>query len=142
MSAKSFAFFGGLLMFVLGLVSLIPGLEGKTSELPPLKIELSYGRFLGLFPMNIMNKIALLLFGGAGIITGRITDTAYSIHYSRFLFFSWGLLAVLGVYAPTNTLNGIWPLFGGDIILHGLVAVFGGIAGFTPSHTTKQKISF
>lgn len=141
MSAKKFAFYGGIIMFFIGLISLIPGLEGSSLDLPDLKVEVSYGRFLGLFPMNIFNKITLLIFGIAGIAAGRVTDSSYSIHYSRIVFFFMGTAAFFGFYNATNTLNDYWPLFSGDIIIHGVFAVIGGICGFIPSRSTKQQIS-
>ena len=141
MSARKFALYGGITMFLMGFVSIIPGLEGSSAGLPELKIETSYGLFLGLFPMNILNKIALIVFGIAGIAAGRPADTSYPIHYSRMVFFVMGLAALLGVYDSTDTLFGYWPLFGGEIIAHGIFAVIGGICGFIPSHHTKQEIS-
>ena len=141
MSAKKFALYGGIIMFTMGLVAIIPGLEGSKEGLPELKLDTSYGAFLGLFPMNIANKIALLSFGIAGIAVGRISDKAYSIHYARLVFFVMGAAAILGVYDSTDTLFGFWPLYGGEIIAHGLFAVLGGICGFIPSHSTKQEIS-
>lgn len=128
-------------MFSLGLISLIPGLEGSANDLPDLKVELSYGRFLGLFPMNVFNKLTLIIFGVSGIATGRITDPAYSIHFSRIVFFFMGTATFFGFYNATNTLNGYWPLFSGDIVIHGVFAVIGGICGFIPSRSTKQEIS-
>lgn len=141
MSSKKFALYGGVIMFIMGLVSIFPGLEGSKEGLPELRLDTSYGLFLGLFPMNILNKVALMTFGIAGIATGRIVDSAYAIHYSRIVFFVMGLAALLGVYDTTDTLFGFWPLYGGEIIAHGIFAVLGGICGFIPSHETKQEIS-
>lgn len=141
MSAKKFALYGGVIMFFLGLLSLFPGLEGSSIDLPDIKVEVSYGRFLGLFPMNVFNKIILIIFGISGIVAGRVTDSSYSIHFSRVVFFFMGTVTFFGFYNATNTLNGYMPLFSGDIVLHGVLAVIGGICGFIPSKTTKQQIS-
>lgn len=141
MSAKKFALYGGIVMFLMGLVALIPGLEGSRAGLPELKLDTSYGAFLDLFPMNIINKIALLSFGIGGIAVSRIADKAYAIHYSRLVFFVMGAAALLGIYDSTDTLFGYWPLYGGEIIAHALFAVLGGICGFIPSHHTKQQIT-
>ena len=67
MYPRRFALVGGSLMLAIGLISLIPALQGSVDRLPVLNVETSYGLFLGLFPMNIFNKAALIIMGLAGI---------------------------------------------------------------------------
>lgn len=127
MNSKKFALYGGSIMVFLGVVSLIPGLEGSTAGLPALKVDTSYGLFLNMFPLNIFNKIALIAFGIEGIITGRSKHTAYSLTYGSLVFFVMGALSLLGLFPQTNTLGGLWPLFGGEVIAHGLFAITAGL---------------
>ena len=63
MNAKNFALVGGIVMLVIGALSLIPAFTGLAFGLPLLKIETSYGLFLGIFPLNIVNKAILIGFG-------------------------------------------------------------------------------
>lgn len=130
MTAKSFSFYGGIILLALGLISIIPGFEGDTSSLPVLNVNLSYGLFLGLFAMNIVSKVFLIVVGASGVLVSRKNDLQAWIYYSRFIFFIMGVLAILGVPASTNSLNGFYPLFGNMILLNALFALVGGYCGF------------
>ena len=123
MNSRKFALFGGLLMLILGVLSMIPAFAGPSTSLPDLRIETSYGLFLGVFPLNIVNKLALVIFGIAGIQSSRKTSVIHPIKYSRTVFFMMGTLALLGVIPQTSTLGGLWPLFGAEVIAHGLFAI-------------------
>ena len=127
MNSKKFALYGGIVMLILGVVSLIPGLEGSTAGLPALKIDTSYGLFLNMFPLNIFNKVALIIFGIAGVFCGRNENMTYSWTYCSVVFFVFGLLSLLGLFPQTNTLDGMWPLYGGEVVAHGLFAIASGL---------------
>jgi hypothetical protein len=132
MHPKRFAFIAGIIMLALGLVALIPSLVGSFVNLPALKVEASYGLFLGYFPMNIFNKVALILFGIAGIWVSRerFNNLPASITYSRVLFIAMGILAILGAIPQTSTLMGYWPLFGKEIGAHAVIAILGAYFGY------------
>ena len=131
MQTKNFALIGGLVMLMMGLIAFVPAMN-VTEGLPPLKMNMSYGMFLDLFPMNIFNKVALILFGIGGLMAYFTTkDTLhYSIMFSKIVFWGMGALAILGLFPQTNTLFGYWPLFGFEIIAHGIFALIGGYYGY------------
>ena len=131
MQPKKFALYGGIVMLAMGLLALI--MPGPVEFLPYLTVDASYGLFLGIFPMNIMNKLALIGFGIAGIAVSRRLSADPSVQYSRVVFAVMGLLAILGLIPQTNTLNGIWPLFGAEIWAHAIFAVLGAYFGFATS---------
>lgn len=135
MHPQRFALFGGLFMLIVGAFALIPALAGSMLNLPPLLDETSYGLFLGFFPMNVFNKIALITFGIAGIVASQRkgTELPASIRYSRIVLYTFGALTVLGLIPPTNTLFGYWPLFGGEILAHGAFAIAGAYFGYALS---------
>jgi hypothetical protein len=142
MQPKKFALIGGVLMLLMGVLALIPSLsqfQNSAMQLPMLKIDTSYGLFLGVLPFNIVNKIALILFGIAGIAAANAPTTSLpkSILFARVTFFVMGALAILGLIPDTNTLNGYIPLFGGTIIDHAVFALVGAYFGF--ALTTKAK---
>lgn len=142
MNAKKFAYWGGLVMLAMGVFSLIPGLVGSTEGLPALFVETSYGRFLNIFPMNIFNKVALILFGIAGLMVSQtsIHSITKSRFYSRIVFYLMGTLAIFGLFPQTNTMFGYWPLFGAEVFAHGALASIGAYCTFSKSvampHTT------
>jgi hypothetical protein len=131
--AQGFALYGGIAMLLMGFLALIPALSVVPYEgLPVLRIDYSYGMFLGFFPMNILNKIALMAFGVAGILVSREAARSYesSVLYSRAVFFVMGALAILGMFPLTNTLFGFWPLYGGEIFAHAIFAILGAYFGY------------
>ncbi|MES2962694.1 MAG: DUF4383 domain-containing protein [Bdellovibrionota bacterium] len=136
MHPRRFALIAGVFMLAMGVLAFIPALSRDAGMiLPTLKVTNSYGAFLGFFPMNIVNKIALIGFGLAGLYAATRTGTSLpaSIRWSRIVFMAMGVLAILGMIPATNTLFGYWPLFGGEIVAHGVFAVLGAYFGYTLS---------
>lgn len=133
MHPREFAFYGGIVMVVVALLAMVA--PGSAAMLPPLNLETSYGLFLGLIPMNIVNKLAILLFGVAGIVCSRVPNRELptSIWYARVTMVAMAVLAVLGLFPQTDTLGGYWPLFGNNVGLYALVAVISGYFGFALS---------
>lgn len=133
MNAKNFALVGGIIMLVIGALSLIPAFTGLAFGLPILKIETSYGLFLGVFPLNIVNKAILIGFGlwGVAAASDPVLSLPRSISFSRWVFMLSALFAVLGLFPQTNTLFGYVPLFGAGIWLHAVMALAGGIFGYS-----------
>lgn len=133
MNAKNFALVGGVVMLVIGALSLIPAFTGLAFGLPILKIETSYGLFLGVFPLNIVNKAILIGLGLWGIAAASdpVLSIPRSVSFSRWVFLLSAVFVVLGLFPQTNTLFGYAPLFGAGIWLHGVMALLGGIFGYS-----------
>lgn len=133
MNAKNFALVSGVVMLVIGALSLIPAFTGLAYGLPILKIEASYGLFLGIFPFNIVNKLVLIFLGLWGIAAASdpVLSLPRSINYSRWLFFITAVFAILGIFSQTNTLFGYIPLFGAGIWLHAVLSLLAGIFGYS-----------
>lgn len=133
MNAKNFALVGGVVMLVIGALSLIPAFTGLAFGLPILKIETSYGLFLGVFPLNIVNKAILIGLGMWGIAAASdpVLSIPRSISFSRWVFLLSAVFVVLGLFPQTNTLFGYAPLFGAGIWLHGVLALLGGVFGYS-----------
>ncbi len=151
MSPRIFALWGGIAMIVVAALAFF--VPGSMNGLPPLMIENSYGLFLGLIPMNIINKAALVIVGLMGIYSAFAANVELprSKWYSRSVMLLMGLLTVLGLIPETNTLFGYWPLFGGNIVFYaavGLVAAFYGFAltsrvpaDRTGKHMTRESLA-
>lgn len=136
MQVKKFAWTAGWVMLVLGVIALIPNLSGGGGDLPNLNLETSYGMFLGIFPMNILNKLALIGLGVAGIAVSRSQSARHnSIIYSQVVCVTLASLAVLGLIPATQTLGGYWPLFSAEVGAHAVIAAFAGYFGFA----TKER---
>ena len=142
MFPRRFALYGGIVMLLMGAISLIPSLAGTTETLPPLQLESNYGLFLGLFPMNIVSKIVLIIFGVGGIAaaSSEFRSLPASILFSRIVLYVMTALAILGIFPETNTLGGYWPLFGGEIWVHGVFALLGGYFGYALSSQVPETV--
>lgn len=133
MNAKNFALVGGIVMLVIGALSLIPAFTGLAFGLPILKIETSYGLFLGVFPLNIVNKAILIGLGlwGVAAASDPVLSIQRSISFSRWVFALSAVFVVLGLFPQTNTLFGYVPLFGAGVWLHAVMALLGGVFGYS-----------
>jgi hypothetical protein len=128
-----FARVAGIVMLAIGVLALIPALNFiPASGLPALNVENSYGLFLGYVPMNILNKVLLMILGVAGIAASMAPATALpkSILWSRVVFVVSAVLAVLGLFVQTNTLNGYMPLYSWNVLSSAVFAVLGAYYGF------------
>jgi hypothetical protein len=134
-TARDFAKLGGASMLAMGLASWIPSLSqsAESARLPALRVQTSYGKFLGLFPLNVFNKSALCLFGIAGVLASRAPSERAAVNYARAVAIAMGPLAVLGAIPRTRTLFGYWPLFGNEVLTHGNFAALGTYFGFIKS---------
>jgi hypothetical protein len=139
MTSKKFALVGGMVMLILGVTSLIPALSGSPSGLPTLKLTTSYGLFLGVLPLNILNKIGLIFLGIAGIYASRMENKEIAIYFSRTICVVMGILALLGISPTTDTLFGYSPLFGTEILINTLFALLGGYCGFILDRPQSRK---
>jgi hypothetical protein len=144
MRPVKFAFWGGFVMLVMGALAFLPAFSLTPVEagLPPLVVEASYGAFLGNFPMNIFNKLALLLFGlvGIGVSYSPARALPLSIKWSQAVFVVMGIGAILGMIPRTNTFFGYWPLFGGEVLMHGVFAALGAYFGYALPVKAKKAV--
>jgi hypothetical protein len=144
MRPVKFAFWAGIVMLGLGLLAFVPALSlsAVEADLPPLFVEASYGAFLGNFPMNVFNKLALVAFGlvGIGVSYSPARSLPLSIKWSQAVFVVMGVAALLGMIPRTNTFFGYWPLFGGEVLLHGVFAILGAYFGYALPVKAKKSV--
>ena len=127
-------------MVIVGALAFVPALNEAPMGLPVLNLDTSYGLFLGFFPMNVLNKSALILLGMLGILAASRESVSLpmSIRYSRIVFYVLAVLAILGIFPQTNTLFGYWPLFGNEVWSHGIIALIAAYFGFSLSSKAAE----
>lgn len=134
MNQKKFALIAGIVMIAIGVLSLYPNLKGSAETLPELNVEASYGLFMNRIPMNVFDKVVFILLGIAGIaVSGQVRTVIPAIQFARVVFWFMSALTLLGLFRQTNTLFGYWPLFGGGIWLHSIIALIAGYFGYNHS---------
>lgn len=129
---RKFAMIAGAIMLILGIAAFIPALSTYSNELRPLDLNTSHGLFLGLVAMNIVNKLALITFGVAGLwaASRESVSLPHSITWSRAVAVVMGVAAVLGLIPATSTLGGYWPLYGANVIVYAVAALGGAYFGY------------
>jgi hypothetical protein len=83
---------------------------------------------MGLFPINVLHNIVHLTVGLLGIFASLSLGSARL--FSGVLALFYGLLTVLGLFPPTQSMFGLAPLFGNDLWLHAGTAAIATYFGF------------
>ena len=150
MTQKNFAFIGGIVMLIVGILAFYPGLNKSAEGLPELNVEASYGLFLNVLPMNVFNKLAIIFLGLAGlVVSGKERTNRPAIIYARWVFWIMCGFTIFGLFKQTNTLFGYWPLFGGEVLFHAIIAMLAGYFGYNAAarnslgsqHNEKKMVS-
>ena len=103
-----------------GVVFIIVSVLGlATGGMPGMKMGAASVMLLGLFPVNLLHNLVHGAFGVWGVIAGRGEKSA--ITYSLGSGVAYLLLGVLGLF--TDSLLGMVPIGGYDVVLHLLLAV-------------------
>jgi hypothetical protein len=112
----------GIALFIGGVVGFVPFATvpaGLTDQY--VTLGANYGFLATLFPVNLVHDVVHLVFGIWGIAASW--SFAASVSYCRWLAWIYGILTILGVIPLTNTLFGIAPIYGYDVLLHAIVAI-------------------
>ncbi len=129
MNTRTFALIWGILFLLAGAGGFIPGLwHSAPGHYPPIAVDSFYGSVLGLFPVNILHNIVHLLFGVWGLLAYK--SLSGSKAYAKAVAISYGLLIILGLIPATNTVFGLVPIFGNDVLLHAILALPAAYFGF------------
>ena len=107
---------------VFGAIFIVVGALGFVPALVP------GGNLLGLFPVNAVHNLVHVGLGVWGVIAG--VSLAAALIYFRGIAIVYGLLAVLGLIPATNTLFGLAPIHGADVVLHAVLALIAAYLGF------------
>jgi hypothetical protein len=138
--AQKFALSIGLVYLLIGVMGFIPALVSQPEALPPyvdsLGVTSGYGYLLGLFPVNTPHNIIHLVTGALGVVTAISLDS--SRLFSGQLGIYYTTLAVLGMVPVANTFFGLFPIYGVDVILHGLTGIVGIYFGFFATPSLRQ----
>ncbi len=126
-----FALTIGILFVLIGVAGFFPELV-KPAAIDPDAAGLGtlngYGDLFGLFPINVLHNIVHLTVGVLGMLAS--VSLSSSRLYSGVLALFYGVLALMGLFPPTQTSLGFIPIFGNDIWLHAVTAAVAAYFGF------------
>lgn len=132
MSTRTFALIFGIVFLIVGAGGFIPGLtmmdhSGHAAD-ADVTLRSFFGYELGLFPVNVLHNIVHLLFGVWGLLAYK--SLAASKSYGKGVAIIYAVLTVAGLVPGLNTLFGLVPLYGNDVLLHAALAIVAGYFGF------------
>ncbi len=131
-AGQYFAITTGVIFTTIGILGFVSSFVTEPSVLPPYVAEIGasegFGYLMGLFPINFAHNIVHLVVGGLGILAAISLDS--SRLYAGLLAVFYGALTLLGLFPVSNTLFGLVPIYGYDVLLHGLTAIIAAYFGF------------
>jgi hypothetical protein len=135
---QSFARIVGIIFVVVGIMGFMPWFVQPLADMPGLAVETGYGRLLGLFPVNVVHNLVHLGAGIWGIVAAR--SFMGSVTFARAIAIIFGVLTLLGLIPATNTLFGLAPLYGIDVLFHAVLAIVAAYFGFAaPARTPTTQ---
>ena len=130
MSVRYFALILGIAFLLVGVLAFVPGMV-QTPPADAHELHVTgpgHGYLLGLFHVNVLHNLVHLLFGLWGVLAYR--SVSGSITYARIVAISYGVLAIMGLIPVLNTLFGLVPIHGADVLLHAVIAAAAAYFGF------------
>lgn len=128
MNPRPFAWTAGLLLVLLGVFGFVPALVSQIDD--PLRISAAVDdpQLFGLLPVSPVLNLIHLGLGGWGMWAGR--SLGHAVGYARKMAVAALVLTLSGTVPGLDTLFGAAPLWGNNLILHGLLALFAALFGF------------
>jgi hypothetical protein len=145
MKIRYFALVYGIAFLLTGIAGFVPGLlHNHDAENHGLTVTAGFGYLFGLFPVNVLHNVVHLLIGILGLVA--FSGVIPARRYAQGVAIFYGVLTLLGLLPYGNTLFGLVPIFGYDILLHGAAAAVAAYFGFmwkdadTPSRKTMAAV--
>jgi hypothetical protein len=144
MSTRYFSLVLGIIFLLIGIAGFVPGLLHTPEPAADVEVTQSFGRLMGLFPVNALHNLVHIIFGIWGIAAYRSYTGARG--YSKAVAIIYAVLAVMGIIPGLNTTFGLIPLYGHDIWLHAVIAIAAAYFGFVATdrevgHSTTTTTS-
>lgn len=136
-AAQKFTLALGITYLLVGTLGFIPALvsqpEAMDAAIQQYGVTAGYGYFLGILPVNAPMNIIHIATGLVSLFATIALDSSRFISGQVGIYYT--LLTVLGVLPFANSAFGLFPLYGGEVVLHGLTGLAGIYCGFflTPS---------
>jgi hypothetical protein len=128
MSTRYFSLVLGIIFLLVGIAGFVPGLMHTPEHAADVQVTQSFGRLMGLFPVNALHNVVHIVFGICGIAAYRSYTGARG--YSKAVAIIYAVLAIMGIIPVLNTTFGLIPLYGHDIWLHAVIAIAAAYFGF------------
>jgi len=129
MNASVIARILGALFIVAGIAGFLPWVAPAAPfDARVVTWDAQYRMLFGLFPVNIGHDAVHLLLGIWGLAAGARFGAA--VFYCRVVTWFYLVLVVFGVIPLMNTLLGVAPIYGWDVLLHFGSVLLGAYGGY------------
>jgi heme A synthase len=121
MNPRPFAYAAGTLLLILGIAGFVPPLVQLEND--PLRQAAGVGgpQLLGVMPTSYFLSALYAAVGAWGIFAGSRPGRA--VRFARRAAILFAVLLILGTIPGLDTLFGAAPLYGNNLLLHGVLAV-------------------
>lgn len=121
MNPRPFAWIAGTILLLVGICGFIPPLTPLEDS--PLRVAADVGgpQLFGIFPVSPALSALHAAIGLWGLIGG--TSLTWAMVYARIAGFVFILLLVMGFVPGTDDVFGTAPLYGNNLLFHGVLAV-------------------
>jgi hypothetical protein len=107
MNPRPFAYIAGAILLILGIAGFIPPLAPAEDDALRIAAKVGGAQLFGLFPVSPVLSALHVTLGAWGL-------------WAALVF---AVLLVMGTIPGADTLFGLAPLYGNNLLLHGLLAV-------------------
>ena len=138
MNPRPFVWTAGILLLLLGIAGFIPPLAPVEAD--KLRVAAGVGgpQLFGLFPVSPALNVLHLLLGAWAIWSGA--RLARSVRFARRAAIVLAVLALMGTMPGADDLFGAGPLYGNNILLHGLLALLCFLFGWLYRKPTVEPV--
>jgi len=128
MNPRPFAYFAGALLLLLAIAGNIPPLVQVEDD--PLRVAAGVGgpHLFGLFPVGIGLSVIHAALGIWGLYAG--SGLRRAVWFARRAALIFAALLIMGMIPGADQPFGIAPLYGNNLLLHGLLALFSFLFGW------------
>ena len=125
-----------LIARILGFALLLAGIAGFVPWIAPaapfgapvVTLDTAYRMLFWVFPVNVALDVLYLFLGFCGVVAGLRFGAA--VVYLRTLVWIYLILVILGAIPLTSVFFGVAPIYGWDVALHAVVALFAAYGGY------------
>lgn len=128
MNPRPFAWLAGALLVLIGVAGFVPPLVDSSAD--PLRVAAGVGhaQLFGLLPVSALLNLIHFGLGVWGLYAGRTLGR--SVFYARRMSIAAGLLTLAGLIPGPDVLWGTAPLYGNNVLLHGLLTLSAALFGW------------
>jgi hypothetical protein len=128
MNPRPFAWTAGAILLILGIAGFVPPLAPAEDD--PLRIAAGVGgaQLFGLIPVGYGLSALHAGLGAWGVWAGSRLSRALAFARNAAVIFA--LLLILGTIPGADNIGGIVPLYGNNLLLHGLLAILCALFGW------------